>query len=78
MARTRYCDIFPKESSAKKSWEGHLCGECALCEPVTAFHTLSVHGRRPTLGKCPYEDFKVILSQKACKHYKERKDGKDC
>lgn len=78
MAKTRYSDIFPKKSANKKDWEGHICGECGFCEPVTAFHTLTVHGRRPTLGECPYEAYKVLLSQKACRHYKEKTDGEDC
>ena len=53
--------------------EQHTCGECAECEPVTKFHTLSVQGRKPTMGRCPYEEFCVLLSQRACKeHFKEK------
>lgn len=40
------------------------CGECGHCVPVTAFHTLTVHGGQPTLGVCPYvEERKVLLSE---------------
>lgn len=50
------------------------CGECALCEPVTKFHTLSVTGK-PTLGKCPYiKDRCVLLSEQSCGYYKPKKD----
>ena len=51
------------------------CGECGNVTLVTEFHTLTVHGREPTLGRCPYwtESKSLLLSQKiACKHYKTR------
>lgn len=51
------------------------CGECANVTPVTDSHTLTVHGREPTLGRCPYwtESRSLLLSQKIeCKHYKTR------
>ena len=58
---------------ASQHTEQHTCGECAECEPVTKFHTLSVHGRKPTMGSCPYEEFCVLLSQRVCKeHFKEK------
>lgn len=51
----------------------HRCGECAHCVEVTSFHTLSVHGGKPTLGRCEYEKYCVLLSQVACKeHFKMR------
>ncbi len=52
-----------------KEYEKHTCGECAHCTPVTAFHTLTVKDRQPTLGRCPEEKFCVLLSQRACKKF---------
>ena len=47
-----------------------LCGECAECTPYMAFHTLTVHGRKPTMGICPYvTGRKVLLSEKGCQHW---------
>lgn len=54
----------------------HRCGDCANCVPVTDFHTLTVHGKRPTLGTCPYWKGSrcVLLSWKSdCKHFKPKK-----
>ena len=51
----------------------HLCGECARCEPYMRFETLSVHGRKPTMGICPLSEFKVLLSEMACKNFKRKK-----
>lgn len=67
-----------KKVSSKKEWESHQCYECESCEPVSLFHTLTVHGRRPTLGTCPYWTMSrcVLLSQKACEHFKEKKYDK--
>ncbi len=47
----------------------HFCGECANVEIVTKFNTLSVTGK-PTLGRCEYKEFCVILSEPACSHFK--------
>lgn len=50
----------------------HKCRECAFCEIVTNFHTLSVKGE-PTLGKCPHytnREFCVLLSQQACDKFR--------
>lgn len=61
----------------KKVIQKHRCGDCAHCEPVTDFHTLTVHGKRPTLGTCPYwtDSRCVLLSWKSdCKHFKHKDD----
>lgn len=53
-----------------KQQEGRRCGECALGEVYTAFHTLSIHGK-PTMKTCPYSEYKRLLSEKACvEHFK--------
>lgn len=47
------------------------CGDCVHVIPVTDFHTLTVHGRKPTLGTCPYmERRKVLLSERGCERLK--------
>ena len=48
-----------------------MCGECVHVVEVTEDRTLTVHGRKPTLGTCPYwtESRCVLLSQSACVHY---------
>lgn len=56
-----------------KEYENHVCGECANCTPVTAFHTLTVKNRKPTLGRCQEEEFCVLLSQQACKKFSTTK-----
>ena len=48
------------------------CGECVHCIPYMKFNTLTVKGRRPTMGTCPYREFKVLLSEDACDKFKER------
>lgn len=53
----------------------HRCGDCAHCTPVLDFNTLTVHGRQPTLGTCPYwkESRCTLLSWKSdCKHFKQK------
>ena len=52
-----------------------MCGDCEHCVPVTRFHTLTVKDKKPTLGTCPYWTLSrcVLLSQRGCKHYKERR-----
>jgi len=46
------------------------CGECVHCKPVSAFHTLTVKDRKPTLGVCPFvERRKVLLSEKGCREF---------
>ena len=55
----------------------YKCGDCAHCEPVTTFHTLTVHGRKPTLGICPYwtQSRCTLLSWKSyCEHFKPKND----
>ena len=59
----------------KKDEELHTCGECANVIPVKRFTTLTVNGRRPTLGECPYwtESRCVLLSMKiSCRHFRKR------
>ena len=47
-----------------------LCGECASVVPVTTFHTLTVYGRNPTLGRCPYVKNRcVLLSETGCDRF---------
>ena len=60
---------------AKKTAEAqHVCRECANVTEVTAFNTLTVYGRQPTLGTCPYWKSSrcVLLSQKACGQFKNK------
>lgn len=52
-----------------KDYERHVCGECAKCTPETAFHTLTVKDRKPTMGRCPEEKYCVLLSQRACREF---------
>ena len=57
-----------------KPWDGRYCRDCAHCEPYLRFETLSVHGRQPTMGICPYNEYKVLLSEAACKeHFKPKR-----
>jgi len=54
-----------------KEYLNHVCGECALCEPYMKWETLTVKDRKPTMGTCPHKEFKVLLSERACKeHFK--------
>ena len=56
-----------------KEKEVGLCGECERCEPVWLQHTLTVYGKRPTLGTCPLvTDRKVLLSEKGCSEWIKR------
>lgn len=74
MAR-RVASAVAKPRPAKKEVTLVCCGECGNVTLVTEFHTLTVHGREPTLGRCPYwtESRSLLLSQKIeCKHYKTR------
>lgn len=57
-----------------KSWEGHTCRDCAHCTPYTKWETLTVKDRQPTMGICPHNEYKVLLSQKACKPYFKRRN----
>ena len=60
--------IQPREE--EKIWEGHVCGECAKCEPIYKHHTLTVKDRKPTLGKCPeVKNRCVLLSEIACRYF---------
>ena len=61
--------VTPQEPEAK---EIGTCGECANCTPVTKFHTLSIDGE-PTMGRCPKEEYCVLLSQKGCQEWKKKK-----
>lgn len=75
MAARRSVSAVAKPRPAKKEVTLVCCGECGNVTLVTEFHTLTVHGREPTLGRCPYwtESRSLLLSQKiACKHYKTR------
>ena len=58
--------VAAQNSGKDKEYEKHVCGECKRCTPVTTFHTLTVKDRKPTLGRCPEEEFCVLLSQRAC------------
>lgn len=76
MAARRVVSAVAKPRPAKKKEVTLVCcGECGNVTLVTEFHTLTVHGREPTLGRCPYwtESRSLLLSQKIeCKHYKTR------
>lgn len=58
----------------KHEEEPHYCHECAHCVPVYDHHTLTVNGKKPTLGRCPYwkESRSVILSQRSCRNFKKK------
>lgn len=61
---------------AKKTIEKHRCGDCIHCTPVTDFHTLTVHGRKPTLGTCPYwtkSRCVILASMTDCPSFKPKK-----
>ena len=70
MAKTNINAANTKDS---KEYEKHVCGECGLCTPVTASHTLTVKDRRPTLGRCPEHTRCVLLSERAGKCFSARK-----
>ena len=60
---------------AQEASESHSCRECSHVTVVTDFHTLTINGQKPTLGRCPYYTggkYCVILSQKSCEHFKAR------
>lgn len=58
-------------TAGKKTMTGYdlskTCGMCKQCKPVYKHNTLTVKDRRPTLGRCPYRTYCVLLSQPACK-----------
>ena len=56
-----------KSKEDDKPWEGRFCRECAHCEPYMKFETLTVKDKEPTMGTCPHREFKVLLSERACK-----------
>jgi hypothetical protein len=60
------------ETKDNKKWIGRLCGECKNVTPYMAQHTLTVHGKKPTMGTCPeWTSSKcVLLSQAACEKFK--------
>lgn len=66
MAKNYRTTIAVQNGGKDKEYEKHVCGECKRCTPVTTFHTLTVKDRKPTLGRCPEEEFCVLLSQRAC------------
>ena len=61
-------------------WEGHVCRECVNVVEVTRFHTLDVHERKPTMGRCPYYcdgQVSLLLSLLNChEHFDLKNDGK--
>lgn len=65
MAKNYRATTVTKDNGKDKEYLKHTCGECAHCTPETAFHTLTVKDRRPTLGRCPEKEFCVLLSQRA-------------
>ena len=52
-----------------------FCRDCKHVTPVMRFETLTVHGRHPTLGTCPYwqKSKYVLLSQRACEKFEYAK-----
>ena len=57
-----------KKNKTAETKTKHYCYECANVTPVTRFNTMSVHGKMPTLGTCPYwkQSRCVLMSQEAC------------
>lgn len=47
-----------------------ICRDCSLVSPITRFQTLSLKGE-PTLGECPFQTAKVLLSQR-CDHPEQK------
>lgn len=63
-----------RDKPKKEKYIG-LCGECEHCTPYMAFHTLTVHGKKPTMGTCPYVlNRKVLLSEKGCQQWHNTKE----
>lgn len=67
MAKTR------NKTEESGEWKSRFCGECSRCEPYMKFETLTVKDRKPTMGTCPEREFKVLLSERACKRFKRKK-----
>ena len=65
MAKSNYNRSAAAQDGGKE-YEKHVCRECGRCTPLTAFHTLTVKDRQPTLGRCPEFTHCVLLSQRAC------------
>ena len=57
---------------AKEAGVITTCGQCEHVEEYWKENTLTVHGRKPTMGTCPYwtESKRVLLSQRSCEHFK--------
>ncbi len=49
----------------------HHCGECALGIADTKHENLSLDGK-PTLVSCPQSKYKKVVSEIACKNFKEK------
>ena len=64
--------IYEKENT---EYLNHCCRECRLCQPVMDFNTLTVKDKKPTLGRCPREEYCVLLSQRACKNYNKKDEA---
>lgn len=65
----------PQPARKKKEVVLVCCRDCKECVAVTEFHTLTVHGREPTLGRCPYwtESRSFLLSQRiACGRFQRK------
>lgn len=48
----------------------NVCGDCVRGEVYLEFSTLSLKGM-PTIKKCPYFEYKRLLSEKACDKFKK-------
>lgn len=63
-----------KTKEEDRPWEGRFCRECEHCDPYWRFETLTVKDKQPTMGTCPHREYKVLLSESACKeHFMLRK-----
>lgn len=48
----------------------YLCGDCVHLVPSQEY--LSVRGKRPILGRCPFSKYMRLMSDTACDQYKTR------
>lgn len=49
----------------------HYCEECYYAKPDYKFENLSIEGK-PTLLICPFDKWKKLFKEKACKNFKQK------
>jgi hypothetical protein len=53
---------------------GHTCGECGQGTFDMKVENLSLEGK-PTLVSCPFQPFKMVVSERACSHFTQREQN---